>query len=118
MERGDKAAALFWAQQAVEKALKSLHIALRGDAPKTHNIRRLFEGLDLDLGVSGDLLEKAYELTQYYFITRYPDLVEGLPNNVISLDTAVKGVKVAERIVRAAEEALERTAGGDKEDRI
>lgn len=110
---GDRAAAVFWAQQAAEKALKSLHIALRGDAPKTHSIRRLVEELGLDLGLSAGELEEAYELTQYYYLSRYPDIVEGLPDEAISGRTAERAVRAAERIVRAAEEALERISGKD-----
>ncbi len=111
LEKSDKAASLFWSQQAVEKALKALHIALTGDAPKTHNIKRLCESIKQLLDLDESVLEKAYELTQYYFITRYPDLVEGLPDEIISYNTAKEGLLVAERIVKAAEKTLGKTVG-------
>jgi len=45
LRENDRGAATFWAQQAVEKALKSLLLVIRGDFPKTHSIRRLFSEL-------------------------------------------------------------------------
>ena len=52
-------------------------IALKDYAPKTHSIRRLFEELGSNLGLSSEELESAYELTQYYYLSRYPNIVEG-----------------------------------------
>lgn len=108
----DRAAAVFWAQQAAEKALKSLHLALRGDIPKVHSIRRLIEDLGLDLGLSEEELEEAYELTQYYYLSRYPDVVEGVPDEAISRRTAERAVQAAGRVVRAAEKVLEEAHRG------
>lgn len=34
---GDRGAAVFWAQQAAEKALKAVLIAVKGYAPHTHS---------------------------------------------------------------------------------
>jgi HEPN domain-containing protein len=110
LNEDDRAAAVFWAQQAAEKVLKALHIALRGELPRTHSIRRLIEGLGLDLGLSSEELEAAYELTQYYHLSRYPNLVEGVPDEAISRAAAERAVEIAERIVRAAEKALDEAA--------
>ncbi len=110
LELGDRGAAVFWAQQAAEKALKALLLAFRGSFPKTHSIRRLVEELGLDLGLSKEELEDAYELTQYYYLSRYPDIVEGVPDDAISRRTAERAVEAARRIVRAAEEVLAKTA--------
>lgn len=107
LSEGDRGAATFWAQQAAEKALKALLIALKGYAPKTHSIRRLFEELGNNLGLSNEELENAYELTQYYYLSRYPDIVEGLPDEAISEQTARRLVTVAEKIVEAARRVLE-----------
>ena len=103
----DRAAAVFWAQQAAEKALKALLLAFKGGFPKTRSIRRLTEELGMDLGLSEEELEDAYELTQYYYLPRYPDVVEGLPDEAISRRTAERAVAVAGRIVERAREALE-----------
>ena len=104
---GGRAAATFWAQQAAEKALKGLLQAFRGSYSKTRSIRGLFEDLGLDLGLSGEELGDAFELTQYYYLSRYPDVIEGLPDEVISRRSAERAVKAARRIVEAAEGALE-----------
>lgn len=111
---GDKAAATFWAQQAAEKALKALLLYFRGGFPKTHNIKRLLDELGLDLGLSSEELEDAYELTQYYHISRYPDIVEGLPDEAISLRSARRAVEAARRIVERAERTLEEASQGDR----
>jgi HEPN domain-containing protein len=107
LNSGDRAAATFWAQQAAEKALKGLLPAFKGDYPKTRSIKRLLDELSLDLGLSRDELEDAYELTQYYYLLRYPDVLEGLPDEVISERTAERAVRAARRVVEAAERALE-----------
>ena len=112
LEEGDRGAATFWAQQAAEKALKAVLLALRGDFPKTHSIRRLFDELGSSLGLSREELEEAYELTQFYYLPRYPDIVEGVPDDVISERTARRAVAVAERVVEAARRALEEALRG------
>ena len=110
LEHGDRAGAAFWAQQAAEKALKALLLHVKGTFPKTHNIKRLFLELGSNLGLSEAELEDAYELTQYYHLARYPDIVEGLPDEIISTRTARRAVEAARRVVRAAEKALEEHA--------
>ena len=108
LKMNDRAAATFWAQQAAEKALKGLILALKGDIPKTHSIRRLFEVLGTNLGLNEEELEEAYELTQFYYLSRYPDVVEGLPDEAISRRTAERAVVIARRVVEAAKNAMER----------
>lgn len=87
--------------------MKSLLLAAKGGFPKTHSIRRLFEELGSNLDLSEEELEASYELTQYYYLSRYPDIVEGLPDEVISSATARRAVDTARRVVEAAEKALE-----------
>jgi len=102
----DKVSMVFWSQQSVEKALKALALAVRRDIPKTHNIRRLREFIGETLGLPEEVWEKAYELTQYYYVSRYPDIVEGIPDEVISLDTANEAVDIAEKVVKAVERRI------------
>ncbi len=59
------------------------------------------------LGLNRDELEEAYELTQFYYLPRYPDIVEGLPDEIISERTAKRAVAIAERVVEAAKRVLE-----------
>ena len=107
LEIGDRAAAVFWSQQAVEKALKGLLMAFKGWFPKTHNIRKLFMELGMTLGLDDATLEASYELTQYYHLARYPDLLEDLPDEVISGETARRAVEIAAKVVGRAEKAME-----------
>jgi len=102
----DKVSMVFWSQQSVEKALKALALAVRRDIPKTHNIRRLREFIGETLGLPEEVWEKAYELTQYYYVSRYPDIVEVIPDEVISLDTANEAVDIAEKVVKAVERRI------------
>ncbi len=112
LRHGDRAGAAFWAQQAAEKALKALLLHFKGGFPKTHNIRRLFTELGSNLGLGEEELEDAYELTQYYHLACYPDIVEGLPDEAISWRSARRAVEAARRVVEAAEAALEEAARG------
>ncbi|MAE70825.1 MAG: DNA-binding protein [Gemmatimonadetes bacterium] len=66
----------FEAQQAVEKALKALLIALEQSFPRTHDIDTLL-GLLVKLGesVPGELGDLG-DLSEYAVHTRYPTLAE------------------------------------------
>jgi len=103
----DDRAAAFWAQQAAEKALKAVLLAFKGGFPRTHSIRRLFEELGSGLGLGEEELWSAYELAQFYSLSRCPDIVEGLPDEAISRGTAERAVRAARRVVEAAERAVE-----------
>lgn len=104
---GDRAAAVFWSQQAVEKALKGLLMAFKGRFPKTHNIRKLFTELGTTLGLDNATLEASYELTLYHILVLHPDLLEDLPDEVISGETARRAVETAAKVVGRAEKAME-----------
>ncbi len=68
-ERYDAVA--FFAQQSVEKALKSMHIDRHGELKKTHDLVLLAKGLDLPQ----ELIDLCKELSPAYVYTRYPDVV-------------------------------------------
>lgn len=106
LEWGDTAGSVFWSQQAAEKVLRALYLQEKGWFPKTHNIRRLMEGLETPLELSPEERERAYELTQYYSLSRCPDITEGPPEDVIGRETARRALEVAERVVRAAAKAM------------
>jgi len=110
LEVDDRAASTFWSQQAAEKALKALLLAIKGWFPKTHSLRRLLEELGLDLGEVDELAE----LTAYYYISRYPDALEGVPDESISRSTAERAVKLASEVVRRAKEIMGEFAEEDK----
>lgn len=95
IERWDGAS--FYAQQAVEKALKAL-LAGRGDRPpRIHDL----VVLSRRVGAPPEFRRDLAELTRVYITTRYPDVVlePGAPAGV---DQAM-----AEHHVRVAQEVLE-----------
>jgi len=62
-------ASAFFCQQAIEKALKALHIKKLGTLVKTHDLHFLGQ----KVGLPQDLLEACDEITSFYIETRYPD---------------------------------------------
>lgn len=62
--------ACFAAQQAAEKAVKSLHLSL-GQEAWGHVVRKLLEELPETVAVSGLILDKARVLDAFYIPTRY-----------------------------------------------
>lgn len=101
VEVDDRVSMVFWSQQAVEKALKAYALHVKRDIPKTHNIRKLKDFIGDDLELENNVWEKAYELTQYYYVSRYPDILEGIPDEVISRSTGINAVNVAKLIVES-----------------
>ncbi len=100
--------AAFYAQQAVEKALKALYMVLRREPPPyTHRITVLYNGLrDSGFRLPEDLEEKLPVLNKYYTITRYPDAANGLPSEVVDEEEARRAVEIAKAVVGAAKNVL------------
>jgi HEPN domain-containing protein len=103
------AQACFHAQQAAEKAVKSLHFAGGARAVLGHNVRALIERLD---GAPPDLaaqLDGARELDLLYLPTRYPNgLVAGTSRSAFSASQAARAIEIAARIVEVVERQLSR----------
>ena len=96
-ESRDYYAAIFFCQQAVEKALKSAVIHINRDMPpKTHNLAELGENLNIPRRLKGFLME----LTPEYVVTRYPDVAGGpiasLYDGVMSRRVMTKTAEVLE----------------------
>lgn len=85
-------AAAFYSQQAVEKALKSLHIKTFSEVVKTHDLVFLSKKLDLP----DKLKDFCKELSPAYTYTRYPDVID-----IKNLDD------VSKKLIEYAEEVLE-----------
>jgi len=68
-------ASAFWAQQAVEKALKALYIKDKNELIKTHSISKIAKLLHLP----DNLLNKVALIEQVYQETRYPDVSTFIP---------------------------------------
>lgn len=75
-EGGFYAHACFSAQQAAEKAVKSVHHARGARAVLGHSVRNLIERLDPRVASLDELLDDARELDLNYIPTRYPNGLE------------------------------------------
>ena len=94
MEDTDYPEAVFWCHQAVEFALKGF-VLFKGELPiKTHNLSKLLRQAHLD-----DVLPKheITELSPYYSISRYPDILEGIPE--VEEETAERFFELAKRVL-------------------
>jgi HEPN domain-containing protein len=90
----------FHAQQAAEKALKSLLIYNNIIFPKTHNIKMLMELLPDYYSVKKDFLDAAI-LTDYAVTSRYPGDYED-----ITPEEYKEAVRIAEMLVKWAEQII------------
>lgn len=96
------AQAAFLAQQAGEKAMKSLWFRLDLD-PWGHSVARLIKGLPDDKRQQYDsLLDSALALDKLYIPTRYPDaLAELTPGEAYTEAEAKAAIGHAQRIIDA-----------------
>jgi len=113
LSEDDRAAATFWSQQAAEKALKALLLAIKGSFPKTYSLRRLLE--EVGPSFRFERADELAELTTYYYISRYPDALEGVPDESISRRSAERAVELSSEVVRRAKEVMEAILGDDRE---
>jgi len=91
--RGKKTdAAIFYSQQAAEKALKAFYIKKYKKLLKIHDLVLLGKAV----GLPNDLLNEVKELTFAYIYSRYPDVKE--ESNL--KDKVVNFLNVSKRIIR------------------
>ena len=91
----------FDAQQAVEKALKTVLVFHGIDFPKTHDIAELLTLLNQSGQRVPEEFWKADELTHYAVETRYPSEEEP-----VTEEEYREAVALAEKVVRWADESL------------
>lgn len=86
----------FLSQQAVEKYLKALYLKTKNELPpKTHLLDVLGEKLNLPKEIMDDL----YELTEDYFSSRYPDILDQVPYEAYDKELAEEKLKTAKIVV-------------------
>ena len=91
--------ACFTAQQAAEKAVKALYMAMNRFV-KGHSIVKMLEGLKSSVDISEDLLHHARVLDRYYIESRYPNgFPEGSPQDFFDEKIAREAYHAAEEIV-------------------
>jgi len=92
----------FFAQQAVEKALKALFLALaREDPPKMHTVTELYRLLREKTGfrLPEEIEEQLFFLNKFYTVTRYPDAAGGLPSESVDRLEAERALKIAKGVI-------------------
>jgi len=100
--------AAFAAEQAAGKAIKALHIFLRG-AVWGHDLTLLLEGLPDGRPVSKELVERAKALHKHYLNARYPTMfASGTPREHYTKTEAEKAIADAEALFEFARQG---TAG-------
>ena len=108
LQHQDHAHACFMSQQACEKALKALHIALlRTTPPRTHDLTQLHHQLPDRAKLPAPTADTLVEVSQYYVTARYPNAGLQRPSESITRTQATRALQVAETTVKHAENLLE-----------
>ncbi len=101
--------ACFAAQQAAEKALKALHLALNQEA-WGHVVARLLE--ELSGGAPAELVDKAKVLDNFYVATRYANgHPEGAPFEHYGRIQSDQAIQYAGEIIEFARAEMARARG-------
>lgn len=97
--------ACFNAQQASEKAMKSVAFYRGADMVKSHSLAQIIK----DLNINGTLAAHASKLDVYYLTSRYPDALpdHSLPSESFSKEMAEEALQMAEDFVRHAKRELQ-----------
>ena len=91
--------ACFAAQQAAEKAVKALHLAL-GQEAWGHVVARLLRELPEDIEVADELVDKGRVLDSFYIPARYPNgYPEGAPFEHFGLLQSNEAICYAREII-------------------
>ena len=101
------APACFHAQQAAEKAVKSLHYRRGARAVIGHNVRALIQSLDPPVPALERHLDAARELDLFYITSRYPNgLDSGTPGEAFSAEQSARALDAVAKTLSPAEAAL------------
>ena len=93
-------AAVFFAQQAAEKALKAAYIEVRREEPpRTHNLLELLTLLGVKPDTEPELVDAAMDLTPEYVVTRYPNAANGVPAQLYNERIAKEHVDKARLLI-------------------
>ena len=101
-------AAVFYAHQAAEKAVKAL-LYYVNEAPWGHSIRILLERFFRRAGLNPDpkLLSCARELDRHYIPSRYPNaLPSGTPHEAYDEEASRRALECSRKIIEYVREAI------------
>ena len=101
--------AAFFAQQAVEKALKALFFVVRREEPpRIRTVTELYAMLrGSSFALPPELEQQLYILNKYYTVTRYPDAANGLPSESVDRVEAERAYKLTKEVVEYIERCIE-----------
>lgn len=91
----DYYAAVFWCQQAAEKALKAVCLVKFKKTPPGHSIVHLAH----EAKAPAALLTGIRDLNPEYVITRYPDAAEGVPAELYDRTIAERHLKTVAEVM-------------------
>lgn len=91
--------ACYASQQAAEKALKAILLAIKQTFPKVHSLDRLLSELKLESINITKINEASIELDKYYITARYPGEYGG-PDGLYTKKDATTAIKYAEKIIK------------------
>ncbi len=104
IKSGDYYLAVFCCQQAVEKALKALHMLIQKESLPGHSLIYLAQKAK----VPKELLSGIRDLNPEYLPTRYPDIAEGVPDELYDKEIALKHYKTAEEVLKWVEKQIQK----------
>ncbi len=108
--------ACFLAQQAGEKALKSLlyYVGSKRSALLTHSLIEMIEAAKKQVNALAELLDEARQLDLHYIPSRYPNgLPSGYPHWFYGKPMAEQAVAAAERILAVVRDHYQAQGDGE-----
>jgi HEPN domain-containing protein len=107
LDEGDYALSVFMSQQAIEKALKAVIIAIkRMSPPKTHDLVRLYNEVSDVMPLPQEVVDRLPEVSQYYVSARYPNVGLEVPSERINRAQAIRALEVANMVIENARRLL------------
>ncbi|MGC8608137.1 MAG: HEPN domain-containing protein [Vulcanisaeta sp.] len=107
LDEGDYALSVFMSQQAIEKALKAVIIAIkRMSLPKTHDLVRLYNEVSDVMPLPQEAVDRLPEVSQYYVSARYPNAGLEVPSERINRAQAIRALEVANMVIENARRLL------------
>ena len=98
LEVGDHNWACFAAQQAAEKALKSLILHVLGEYPRGHDLVKLYSMIKNHVKLEISIADLS-RLSAYYTQARYPNAGLERPSKEITREQAEEALEIARRII-------------------
>lgn len=96
--------AVFYSQQAAEKALKALCLLKLREIPMGHSIIYFSQ----KTGVPKEMMSGIRDLNPEYLVSRYPDMAAGVPAELYDEEIAAKHMKTAATVIAWVEKQIQR----------